>query len=70
MGLEHDGRAAVGQTLCVDGQPRGRVTAATYGFTVEKFIGYAVMEAAYAAPGQTVTLPDGSEATLTEKGWI
>jgi len=70
MGLEHSGSAEAGQTVCIDGQPRGRITAATYGFTVEKFIGYAVMEAAFALPGQRVILPDGSGATLTEKGWI
>ena len=70
MGLEHDGSAAAGQTLYYAGAACGRVTAATYGFTAEKYIGYAVVDAALAQSGQRMTLPDGSEAVLTEKGWL
>ena len=54
----------------VDGKEVGRVTKAVYGFTVEKNIGYILLDTEYAKKGNKVTIVTGDgdvEATLQER---
>ena len=49
-----------------DGQVIGRVTTANYGYTVEKSIGYCMVDAKYASPGQKIVIcSDGEELQAT-----
>ena len=53
------------------GVPCGFVRAAIYGYTVEKNIGFAVIEAKKAVVGEHVTVgSNGSPAVITEKCWL
>ena len=53
------------------GVPCGFVRAAIYGYTVEKNIGFAVLEAKKAVNGTKVTVGmNGSAAVVTDKCWI
>ena len=53
------------------GVPCGRVKAAIYGYTVDKNIGYAVIDARKAIIGRTVTVGcNNSPAVIVKKGWI
>ena len=53
------------------GVPCGFVRAAIYGYTVEKNIGFAVIEAEKAVVGETVTVgTNDSPAVITEKCWL
>lgn len=49
-----------------DGEEVGYVTTLTYGFSVDKFIGYAVVDKTKAKKGDTVTI-NGHEAKLTDR---
>ena len=55
-----------GAVVEADGKPVGRVTKFTYGFTVEKNIGYAVIDTPYAAVGTHLTA-NGYELIVTDK---
>ena len=53
------------------GVPCGFVRAAIYGYTVEKNIGFAVIEADKAVLGEQVTVGENdSPAVITEKNWL
>lgn len=53
------------------GVPCGFVRAAIYGYTVEKNIGFAVIEAKKAVIGERVTVGcNDSPAIITEKCWL
>ena len=53
------------------GVPCGRVKAAIYGYTVDKNIGYAVIDARKAIEGNRVTVGcNDSPAIIVKKGWI
>ncbi|MCD8155552.1 MAG: aminomethyltransferase family protein [Clostridiales bacterium] len=53
---------APGAAIKVDEKPCGKVTMFTYGFTVEKNIGFALIDKAVAKPGDSATiLSDGKE---------
>ena len=53
------------------GVPCGRVKAAIYGYTVDKNIGYAVIDARKAIIGRAVTVGcNNSPAVIVKKGWI
>ena len=53
------------------GVPCGRVKAAIYGYTVDKNIGYAVIDARKAVEGREVTVGcNHSPAVIVKKGWI
>jgi len=53
------------------GVPCGFVRTAIYGYTVDKNIGFAVIEAKKAVNGQRVTVgPNDSPAVITEKRWL
>ena len=53
------------------GVPCGFVRAAIYGYTVEKNIGFAVIEAKKAVVGERVTVgSNDSPAVITEKCWL
>ena len=49
-----------------DGKKIGRITSYTYGYTVEKVIGYCLIDVDAAKPGDTVNIY-GYEATLTDR---
>lgn len=49
-----------------DGQKIGRITSYTYGYTVEKVIGYCLIAQGAAKPGDTVDI-QGYKATLTDR---
>jgi aminomethyltransferase len=55
-----------GDPVLYDGKEIGRVTKFTYGFTIDKNIGYALIDASKAEIGDTVLL-NGFEAVLTDK---
>ena len=51
--------------------PCGVVRAAIYGYTVDKNIGFAVIEAKKAVLGRAVTVGcNDSPAIITEKSWL
>ena len=53
------------------GVPCGRVKTAIYGYTVDKNIGYAVIDARKAMEGNRVTVGcNDSPAIIVKKGWI
>ena len=49
-----------------DGKKIGRITCYTYGYTVEKVIGYCLIDVDAAKPGDTVNI-HGYKATLTDR---
>lgn len=55
-----------GATVQLNGEDIGKVTAFTYGYTVEKYIGYALMDSNKTNIGDKVTI-DGYEAELTKR---
>lgn len=55
-----------GATVEKDGKPIGKVTKSTYGYTVEKNIGYALIDSDFAKIGETVTC-NGYDLLITEK---
>jgi aminomethyltransferase len=69
IGFTVDDDAAVieaGTVVKVNGQEVGKVTTYTYGYTVEKNIGYALIEKAKAKVGDNATIGEVA-ATLTER---
>ena len=58
-----------GAAVIVDGEEVGRVTKFTYGFTVGKNIGYALVEKAKAKLGDKAII-NGYEATLTDRVFV
>jgi len=55
-----------GATVQLNGKDVGKVTAFTYGYTVEKYIGYALVDRENTDFGDKITV-DGSEAELTRR---
>lgn len=47
--------------VLVDGKKVGKVTRSNYGYTVEKTIGYVLMDAPYTAEGQEIIIDNGGE---------
>lgn len=69
IGFTVDDDAAVieaGAAVIVNGKEAGKVTKFTYGYTVEKNIGYALVDRALAKVGDKATI-GGAAATLTER---
>ena len=53
------------------GVPCGRVKTVIYGYTVDKNIGYAVIDARKAVEGKRVTIGcNDSPAIIVKKGWL
>ncbi|UUX33579.1 aminomethyltransferase family protein [Fundicoccus culcitae] len=57
-----------GDDVMVEGEIVGQVTAVTYGYTVEKYIGYAVVDASKVGIGDRVTINDYA-AELTKRAF-
>ena len=75
MGLEYLAESyediAQKEIVYCRGVPCGRVKTAIYGYTVDKNIGYAVIDARKAIEGQKVTVGcNHSPAIIVKKGWI
>lgn len=54
--LLEEGEVEVGAKVLLDGREIGKVTKFTYGYTVEKFIGYCLIEKEYAVEGKKVEI--------------
>ena len=75
VGLEYEAESyediAQREIVYSHGVPCGFVRTAIYGYTVEKNIGFAVIDAAKAVVGSRVTVGcNDSPAVITEKSWI
>lgn len=72
IGVEFDvyNDIAQGEIVYHHGVQVGYMTAATYGYTVEKYIGYAVLDTAKAPVGSKVTIgPNKNPGLVVEKVW-
>lgn len=67
--IEARDKGGPGAAVMVNGEEVGRVTKYTYGYTVGKGIGYALVETARAKIGDKVTI-NGFAATLTDKAFV
>ena len=54
--LEGEGQVEAGDSLLCDGKEIGKVTKFTYGYTIEKFIGYCLIEKDFAVEGKVVEI--------------
>ncbi len=63
-----DAVVASGMKVCANGKEVGTVTKFSYGYTVEKAIGYAVCDMSVKA-GDCVTIGEGVEAKLVDRIW-
>ncbi len=54
--LLEDGQVEAGDEVLLDGKKIGRVTKFTYGYTLEKFIGYCMIEKEAAVEGKKVEI--------------
>lgn len=57
-----------GEAVILNGEEVGRVTKVTYSYTIEKNIGFALVDRAKAKAGDRVTI-NGHHATLTDRIW-
>lgn len=75
VGLEFEAESyediTQGERVRIQGVDAGRVTAAMYGYTVDKNIGFAVVDADKAATGAKVQVgPNRSPAVIVERRWV
>jgi glycine cleavage system aminomethyltransferase T len=61
----------LGERIFVQGKDVGAVRAMIYAYTIDKNIGFAVVDAAYAEPGTEIAIGSyGSPATIVKKQWL